>query len=98
MERAGRAGGRERTVRRSGTAAKHGRDARHQGFVDLLRADEVDVSVEAASGEDFALAGNHFGAGADDDRNAKVNVRIAGLADAGNVSFLMPTSALTIPQ
>ena len=41
----------------------------------------MDVGVEAAGGEDLALAGDHFGAGADDDRHAGLDVGIAGLAD-----------------
>ena len=48
----------------------------------------MDVSVEAARGEDFALAGDHFGAGTDDDGDARLNVRIAGLADGENVAVL----------
>ena len=54
---------------------------RHQRLLDLLRADEVDVGVEAAGGENLALAGDDFGAGADDDVDARLDVGIAGLAD-----------------
>ena len=54
---------------------------RHQRFLDLLRADEMDVGVEAAGGEDLALAGDHLGARPDDDRHAGLDVGIAGLAD-----------------
>ena len=39
--------------------------------------------VEAAGGEDLALAGDHFGPRPDDDGDARLDVRIAGLADAG---------------
>ena len=88
VPRPGRAGGRERAVRRAGAAAEHRGDARHQRLVDLLRADEMDVGVEAAGGEDLAFAGDHFGAGADDDGDAGLNVRIAGLADGVNVAVL----------
>ena len=65
-----------------GAAAQHGGDARHQRVLDLLRADEVDVGVEAAGGEDFALAGDDLGAGTDDDGDVGLDVGIAGLADA----------------
>ena len=68
-------------VRRAGAAAEHRGDAAHQRLLDLLRADEVDVAVEAAGGEDLALAGDHLGAGADDDVDARLHVRIAGLAE-----------------
>jgi hypothetical protein len=36
----------------AGAAAEQRGHARHQRVVDLLRADEMDVAVEAASGED----------------------------------------------
>ena len=75
------AGGRESAGRGAGAAAEHRGDAAHQGFVDLLRADEMDVRVEAAGGENLALARDHLGARADDDRHAGLDVRIAGLAD-----------------
>ena len=47
----------------------------------LLRADEVDVTVEAAGGQYAALAGDRLGAGADDDVDARLGVRVARLAD-----------------
>ena len=54
---------------------------RHQRVLDLLRADEMDVAVEAAGGEDLALARDDVGAGPDDDGDAGLDVGIAGLAD-----------------
>jgi hypothetical protein len=36
-------------------------------FLDLLRADEVDVAVDAAGGDDHAFAGDDFGRAADGD-------------------------------
>ena len=48
---------------------------RHQRFFDLLRADEVDVRVDAAGGDDHAFAGDDFGAGADDDVDRRLDVR-----------------------
>ena len=47
----GRAGGGVGAGGRPRSAAEHGGDARHQRLFDLLRADEVDVGVDAASGE-----------------------------------------------
>ena len=61
---------------------------RHQRLLDLLRADEMDVGVEAAGGEDLALARDHLGAGADDDVDAGLDVGIAGLADRGDAAVL----------
>src|SRR5262249_50942719 len=71
---------------RPGAAAEHGGDARHQRLLHLLRADIVDVRVEAAGGEDLALARDHLGAGADDDGDVGLNVGIAGLADGCNAA------------
>ena len=82
------AGGGERAVRRAGAAAEHGGDARHQRFLDLLRADEVDMRVHAAGGEDLALAGDGLGGGADDDGDARLRVGIAGLADRRDAAVL----------
>ena len=76
-----RAGGGVGAGRRAGAAAEHRGDAGHQRLLDLLRADEVDVAVEAAGGEDLALAGDHLGARPDDDVDAGLHVRIAGLAE-----------------
>ena len=78
---AGRAGGGESAGRGPGAPAQHRGDAGHEGFVDLLRANEMDVRIEAAGGEDLAFAGDHFGAGPDDDGDAGLDVRIAGFAN-----------------
>ena len=88
VPRAGGAGGGVGAGRRAGAAAEHGGDARHQRLLDLLRADEVDVHVEAAGGDDLALAGDRLGAGADDDVDAGLDVGVAGLADAGDLAVL----------
>ena len=90
----GRAGGREGAVRGTGAAAEHRRDAAHQRVVDLLRADEMDMRVEAAGGEDLALARDHLGAGTDDNGDARLNVRIAGLADRMDLAVLQPDIGL----
>src|SRR5256885_17170003 len=88
VPRPGSARGGERARRRARAAAQHGGDARHQRLLDLLRADEMDMGVEAAGGEDFSLAGDHLGAGPDDDGYARLDVRIAGLADGEDVAVL----------
>jgi hypothetical protein len=67
-------------------------------LVDLLRADEVDVAVDAAGGDDHALGGDDLGAGADDDVHARLHVGVAGLADGAMRWPRMPMSALTMPQ
>ncbi len=73
---------------RPGAAAQHGGDAGHQRLLHLLRADEVDMGVDAAGGEDAALAGDGLGAGTDDDVHARLHVGVAGLADAGDAPVL----------
>ena len=91
----GCAGRGERAVRRAGAAAEHRRDTGADGFVDLLRTDEVDVGVDAAGGDDVAFARDDFGRGADDHRvflfrlrigvdgaDAGLDAGVAGVADA----------------
>ena len=85
---AGGAGGGIAASRWAGAAAKHGGDATHEGFFDLLGADEVDVGVDAASRENFAFTGDDFGAGADDDGDVRLGVGVAGFADGGDSAVL----------
>jgi hypothetical protein len=83
--RAGRgkgAGGRPRA------AAHHGSHAAGQRLLDLLRADEVDVAVDAASRDDIALHTDDLGARADDDVHAGLGVGVAGLADGHDAPAL----------
>ena len=88
VERPRRAGGRIGAGCRSGAAAEHGGDARHQRFFHLLWADEMDVAIETAGGEDLALARDDLGAGADNDGHARLDVGIAGFADRGDAAVL----------
>src|SRR5437879_652011 len=57
-------------------------------MLDLLRADEMDVAVESACGEDLALTRDDVGAGTDHDGHAGLYIRIAGLADSADKTFL----------
>src|SRR5882724_2681871 len=57
-------------------------------MLDLLRADEMDVAVESAGGQDFSFARDDVGAGADHDGHAGLDVGIAGLADGTDHAFL----------
>ena len=81
-----RAGRRRRAGGRPGAAAEHCRDAAVQRVLGLLRTDHVDVRVDAAGGDDLAFAGDDLGAGADDDVDPRLDVGIAGLADAGDAA------------
>ncbi len=64
----------------------------------LLRADEMDVAVETARGENLAFARDDIGAGADHDRHTGLNVRITSLADSRNVAVLDGDIGLYNPQ
>ena len=86
MPRPRRAGRRRGAGRRPGAAAEHRRDAAVERLLDQLRADQVDVGVDAAGGDDPALAGDHLGAGADHDVDAGLDVGVAGLADAADAA------------
>ena len=84
----GRAGGGGGAGGRAGAAAEDGGEAGRQRLVEDLRADEVDVGVDAARGDDLALAGDRLGAGADDDVDAGLGLGVAGLADGGDPAVL----------
>src|SRR5450830_659506 len=70
----------------AGAAADHGRHAAHECFFDLLRTDEMNMGIDAASGDDHAFTGNDFGGTADGHGDVGLDVGIAGLADAGNLA------------
>ena len=90
MMRAGRAGRGAGARRRAGAAADERRQPAGQGVEGLLRADEVDVRVDSAGGEDQPFAGDGFGRHADDHAriDAFHDVGVAGLADAGDQAVL----------
>src|SRR5258706_488515 len=68
--------------------ANHGGDAAGDSFFDLLRRDEVNVGIDPARRQNLAFTGYDFGAGADDNVDAVLDVGIAGLADFGDVATL----------
>ena len=79
-----RAGGRPRP------SADEGRDAARQGIVGLLRADEVNVGVDAPGGQQKPLARDGLGRDADDHAlgHAGHDIGIAGLPNAGDAASL----------
>ena len=85
---AGGAGGGGGARGRAGAAAEQGGEAGGQRLVQDLRADEVDVGVDPAGGDDPAFAGDGLGAGADDDVDAGLGLGVAGLADGGDPAVL----------
>src|SRR5690606_41188240 len=79
---------RVRARRGPGAAAEHRRDARHQRLFTLLRADEVDVRVDAARRRDAALPGDDLRARPDHDLDPGLHVGIPGLADGEDAAVL----------
>ena len=84
-------------MRRPGAAAEHGGDAGIERLLDLLRADEMDMRVHRAGGEDLAFAGDRLGARADDDVDARLRIGIAGLADRRDAAVLQADVGLHDP-
>ena len=97
VPRAGRACGGVGSRRRAGPAAEHGGDSARQRLLDELRADEVDVRIDAAGGQDQPLAGDGLRARPDDDVHAGLDVRVAGLADSGDAPAAQPDIRLDDP-
>ena len=79
-------GGRVGPGGRAGSPAEHGGDTRRQGFGDLLGTDKMNMGINAAGGQNFALAGQNLRSGANDQfgRDTLHQEGIAGLADAAN--------------
>ena len=68
-----------------------------QRVIDLLGADEMDMAVDAAGGQDAALGGDDFCAGADDDGDAGLSVGVARLADGGDAAAFQADVGLVDP-
>ncbi len=47
----------------------------------------MDVRIDAAGGDDAAFAGDRLGSGADHDVDTRLDVRVAGLADAADTAI-----------
>ena len=88
----GRASGGIGSGGRTRSAADHRGGAVRQRFVDLLRRDEMDVTIDRAGGDDLAFARDHFRRGADDQIgiHSGLRVRIPGLADLHDAAVAHP--------
>ncbi len=73
---------------RTGAAPQHGGHTGHQCFLNLLWADEMNMAIDAAGSGNQPLSSDRLGAGTDDDVNARLNIGIAGFANAGDASIL----------
>jgi hypothetical protein len=94
MPRPGRAGGRERPVSRSSSAADQGGNAGSQGIIDLLRTNKMDVRIDSASSNDFAFSGDYFRPGSNDDGHSRLDIGVTGFANAGYPALLYPDIGL----
>ena len=92
----GRAGGGTGPGGRARAASKHRRHSAGDRFVGLLRADEVDVRVDASGGQDLAFPGDHFGCDSHDHLRVDPghHVGVTGLADACDPPVLDPDVGL----
>src|SRR6202048_3455298 len=86
MPRARRADRRRAAGSGAGAAPEHCRDAAVERLLDQLRADQMDVRIDAAGGDDAAFAGDHLGAWADHDVDPGLDIGIAGFADAADAA------------
>ena len=81
-----RAGRRRGPGGRPGAAAEHRRDAAVKRLLGKLRADPMDMRVDTAGGDDAALAGDRLRPRPDHDVDARLDVGVAGLADAADAA------------
>ena len=88
MPRSGRASGCIGAFGGTGTAAHHGRYTAHQGILDLLRADEVNMHIEPAGGEDAAFSRDRFRTGPHNNIDAWLHIGVSSFADTGNLAVL----------
>jgi hypothetical protein len=68
-------------VRGAGAASDQGGDPGSKRIVDLLRADEMNVSVDPSCSDDVSLARDHLCPRADHDSDAWLDIGVARLAD-----------------
>src|SRR5690606_27205758 len=85
---AGRHRGGQRTDGRAGAAAHQRRRSGCKRLLGLLRRDEMDVGINRSGGEDLAFTGGRIRGAADTDVYARLDIRVAGLADTGDTSVL----------
>src|SRR5271169_349992 len=71
---------------RTGTTAEHRRDAAVERLLDQLRADEMDMRVNAAGSDDAAFAGDGLSPGPDHDVDTRLDVGVAGLPDTADAA------------
>src|ERR1700751_1328006 len=50
----------------------------------------MDVRIDSAGSDDFALSGDYFRPGSDDNRHSRLDIGVTGFADAGYPALLYP--------
>ena len=87
MPGAGRTSRSIRPRRRAGTTAQHGGHARIKRIFNLLRANPMDMGINAACGDNIAFTGNHLGPRTDNDIDTGLNIGVTSLADPGDTAI-----------
>jgi hypothetical protein len=72
----------------TGAAANQRGNARSKGMVNLLRANKMDVCIDSTGRDYFALSGDNFRPGADDNCYSRLDIGVTGFAYRRNPSFL----------
>ena len=57
----------------------------------------MNVGVDAAGGDNLALAGDHFSSGADYDRDVRLDIRISSFPDGRNAAVFYGDICLHYP-
>ena len=73
---------------RASTTTNHGGDAAHQGFFDLLRANKVNMGIDATRRQDRTFTSNHFRTRANNNIHSGLHIRVTGFADFYNTTVL----------
>src|SRR5258708_28848191 len=83
-----RAGGCSRSRRRPRPTPHHCGEARIKRLLDLLRADEVHVYIDATGRDNVTFASDHLGSRSDDYIDVRLHIWIASLAYGGDTPVL----------
>ena len=74
-------------MRWTGSATKHRGETRMQRIVNLLRANEMNVTVKPARRQNMPLSCNSLGSGTNNDIDIWLGIRVTSLADSANPSI-----------
>ena len=80
--------------RRPGASAQHRGDAARERMLDLLRADKMNVRIDAAGRDDAPLRRDDLGRRADRHRDSVLDQRISRVTDPGDATVLDPDVGL----